>query len=96
MIELAENYVVKYSVKEELKSILKGMGFKLEYVTKLNPFPEDKRHLIVIFYKKNGNGIEEYTVCGYNSDTKEFCNVNSGLALHQALKKAVMWMQNQV
>ena len=47
-------------------------------------------------YQTNAHGVDEYTVCGYNSNTKEFCNVFGRLTLPMALNKAVMWMQNQV
>ena len=96
VIKMADGYRVSTAVKDELKNILKNKGFKLEYVTRLNPFEEDKHLLVVVCYMTNANKADEYTVCGYNSNTKEFCNVFGQLTLPMALQKAVMWMRNQV
>ena len=93
---MADGYRVTIAVKDELKDILKARGFKLEYVTRLNPFESDKHLLVVVCYQTNAHGVDEYTVCGYNSNTKEFCNVFGQLTLPMALQKAVMWMRNQV
>ena len=93
---MADGYRVTVAVRDELKDILKARGFKLEYVTRLNPFESDKHLLVVVCYQTNAHGVDEYTVCGYNSNTKEFCNVFGRLTLPMALNKAVMWMQNQV
>ena len=93
---MADGYRVTIAVRDELKDILKARGFKLEYVTRLNPFESDKHLLVVVCYQTNAHGVDEYTVCGYNSNTKEFCNVFGRLTLPMALNKAVMWMQNQV